>query len=53
MSSAVWKMTQLASSELTLMIFSCSAGSLRSIASDPNRSQAENALYASTLFVLR
>ena len=41
MSSAVWKITQLASSELNLMIFSCSAGSLRSIASCPNRSQAE------------
>ena len=33
MSSEVWKITQLASSVLNLMIFSCSAGSLRSIAS--------------------
>jgi len=41
MSSAVWRTTQLASSELNLMIFSCSAGSLRSIASCPNHSEAE------------
>ena len=44
MSRAVWKITQLASSVLNLMIFSCSAGSLRSIVSCPNRSQAENSL---------
>ena len=41
MSSAVWRTTQLASSELNLMIFSCSAGSLRLIASCPNHSEAE------------
>lgn len=41
MSRAVWKITQLASSVLNLMIFSCSAGSLRSIASWPKRSQVE------------
>jgi hypothetical protein len=41
MSRAVWKITQLASSVLNLMICSCSAGSLRSIASCPKRSQAE------------
>ena len=44
MSRAVWKITQLASSVLNLMIFSCSAGSLRSIVSCPNRSQAEKSL---------
>ena len=44
MSRAVWKITQLESSVLNLMIFSCSAGSLRSIVSCPNRSQAENSL---------
>ena len=39
MSKAVWKMTQLASRELNLIIFSCSAGSLTpSTPPLPNRS---------------
>lgn len=45
MSSAVWKITQLASKELNLIIFSCSAGSLSAMTpSLPNRSPARKAV---------
>ena len=51
MSIAMWKITQLDSSVLNLMIFSCSAGSFRSIPSAPNASQPEKLLWDSTLLV--
>ena len=45
MSRAVWKITQLASRELNLIIFSCSAGSFSAMMPPlPNRSQLENPL---------
>jgi hypothetical protein len=44
MSSAMWKITQFASSVLNLTILSCWAGSLRSIPSLPNASQPEKLL---------
>jgi hypothetical protein len=47
MSGAAWKITQcraVGEQGVELMIFSCSARSLRKVASHPNRSQAEKAL---------
>ena len=52
MSRALWKMTRLASRVLSLISFSCSAGSLSaSTPLLPNASQWANPWYDSTLLV--
>jgi hypothetical protein len=52
MSSVLWKISTLVSSELNFSAFSCSAGSLSaSTPRLPKRTHSENPLYASTLLV--